>query len=51
MPRGFLRECRLARAPRRIRRYRTLSVFVPDEDWYGTTDPVHFLELELRYER
>lgn len=27
------------------------SLFLPDEDRYGTSDPVHFWELELRYDR
>lgn len=27
------------------------SLFLPNEDWYGTPDPVHFWELELRYDR
>jgi len=27
------------------------SLFLPSEDWYGTTDTAHFWELELRYDR
>lgn len=27
------------------------SLFVPQEDWYGSSDPAHFWELELRYDR
>ncbi len=26
------------------------SLFLPNEDWYGGSDPVHFWELELRYD-
>ncbi|MDD9936574.1 MAG: alginate export family protein, partial [Myxococcales bacterium] len=26
------------------------AIFLPDEDHYGTTDPAHFVEAELRYD-